>query len=114
KGLEAMGAKVTLAHGYVECTARRLRGAHIVLDVPTVTGCENLMMAAALARGKTTLEHAAREPEIIELADVLNAMGARVSGAGTPVIEIEGVDGLHAAEHVIGPDRIEAGTFMIA
>ncbi len=114
KGLELMGAEVVLEHGYVECKAKRLRGAMILLDVPTVTGCENLMMAAALAQGTTTLENAAREPEIVELAFVLNKMGARIKGAGTSVITIEGVDKLHAVEHAILPDRIEAGTFLVA
>jgi UDP-N-acetylglucosamine 1-carboxyvinyltransferase len=114
KGFEAMGARVSLDHGYVECHSPRLEGAHIVLDVPTVTGTENLMMAAVLARGRTILENAAREPEIEELAQVLNKMGARVRGAGTAVIDIEGVDELTAVEHTICPDRIEAGTFMIA
>ena len=118
KGLEAMGAKITLAHGSV--TARvpsrggRLRGAAIVCDIPTVTGTENLMMAATLAKGRTTLENAAREPEVEELARVLNKMGARVQGAGTAVITIEGVDELQPIEHAIVADRIEAGTFMVA
>jgi UDP-N-acetylglucosamine 1-carboxyvinyltransferase len=114
KGLAAMGGKVTLEHGYVEVEAKRLRGAHIVLDMPTVTGCENLMMAAALAKGRTVLENAAREPEVEELALVLNKMGARIQGAGTAVITIEGVDELSAIEHAIIPDRIEAGTFAVA
>ncbi len=114
KGLEAMGAKVTLTHGYVECEAKRLRGARIVLDIPTVTGCENLIMAAALARGVTVIENAAREPEVEELAQVLVKMGARIEGAGTPLIQIEGVDELHPIEHTIVADRIEAGTFMVA
>ena len=114
KGLEAMGAHVKLSHGYVECEARRLRGARIVLDIPTVTGCENLMMAAALARGVTIIENAAREPEVEELAQVLVKMGARIEGAGTPIIHVEGVDELHAIEHSIVPDRIEAGTFLVA
>ncbi len=114
KGLEAMGAKVHLTHGYVECEAKRLRGARIVLDIPTVTGCENLMMAAALARGTTIIENAAREPEIEELAQALVKMGARIEGAGTPIIRIEGVDELHPIEHAIVPDRIEAGTFLVA
>ncbi len=113
KGLEAMGAKITLDHGYVEAEAKRLRGATIVLDMPTVTGCENLMMAAALAKGRTVIENAAREPEVEELALVLNKMGARIQGAGTPVITIQGVDELHPIEHHIIPDRIEAGTFAI-
>ena len=114
KGLAALGAKVTLDHGYVEVEAKRLKGATIVFDMPTVTGCENLMMAAVLAKGRTVLENAAREPEIEELANVLNKMGAQVSGAGSPMIIIEGVDELHPIEHAIMPDRIEAGTFAVA
>src|SRR5262245_4296127 len=114
KGLQAMGAKVVLDHGYVEVEAKRLKGATIVLDVPTVTGCENLVMAAALAKGRTVIENAAREPEVEELALVLNKMGARISGAGTSIITIEGVDELHPIEHAIIPDRIEAGTFAVA
>ena len=114
KGLEAMGAKVSLDHGYVEVECKRLRGATIVLDMPTVTGCENLMMAAALAKGRTVIENAAREPEVEELALVLNKMGAKLQGAGTPIITIEGVDELHPIEHAIIPDRIEAGTFAVA
>jgi UDP-N-acetylglucosamine 1-carboxyvinyltransferase len=114
KGLTAMGAKVVLEHGYVDVTCKRLRGASIVCDVPTVTGCENLMMAAALARGRTVIENAAREPEVEELGLVLNKMGARVTGAGTPIITIEGVDELQPIEHAIIPDRIEAGTFAVA
>jgi UDP-N-acetylglucosamine 1-carboxyvinyltransferase len=114
KGLEAMGAKIRLDHGYVEARAKRLQGARIVYDMVTVTGTENLMMAAALAKGRTVLENAAREPEVEELARVLNKMGARVEGAGTSVITIEGVDELHPVEHAIIPDRIEAGTFMVA
>jgi UDP-N-acetylglucosamine 1-carboxyvinyltransferase len=114
KGLTAMGAKVVLEHGYVDVTCKRLKGASIVCDVPTVTGCENLMMAAALAKGRTVIENAAREPEVEELAHVLVKMGAKITGAGTPVITIEGVDELHPIEHAIIPDRIEAGTFAIA
>jgi UDP-N-acetylglucosamine 1-carboxyvinyltransferase len=114
KGLEAMGAKVTLDHGYVDVEARRLRGATIVLDMPTVTGCENIMMAAALAKGRTVIENAAREPEVEELALVLNKMGAKIQGAGTAIITIEGVDDLAPIEHSIIPDRIEAGTFAVA
>jgi len=113
KGLEAMGAKVHLDHGYVNVESKRLRGAHIVFDVPTVTGTENILMAAALAKGRTVLENCAREPEVEELALVLNKMGAKVEGAGTSVIHIEGVDELHGIEHAILPDRIEAGTFLI-
>src|SRR5829696_4177535 len=104
KGLQAMGAKVTLEHGYVDVEAKRLRGATIVLDMPTVTGCENLLMAAALAQGRTVLENAAREPEVEELALVLNKMGARIQGAGTAFITIEGVDELSPIEHSIIPD----------
>jgi UDP-N-acetylglucosamine 1-carboxyvinyltransferase len=114
KGLEAMGAKITLEHGNVIARAKRLVGAQIVCDVPTVTGTENLMMAASLAKGRTTIENAAREPEVEELATVLNKMGARVEGAGTSVITVEGVDELHPIEHAILPDRVEAGTFMVA
>jgi UDP-N-acetylglucosamine 1-carboxyvinyltransferase len=114
KGLAAMGAKIELEHGYVTARARRLRGATIVFDMVTVTGTENLMMAAALADGHTTLENAAREPEIEELARVLNKMGARIRGAGTPLITIEGVDEMHPVEHAIIPDRIEAGTLLVA
>jgi UDP-N-acetylglucosamine 1-carboxyvinyltransferase len=113
KGLEAMGAKVTLAHGYVDVEAKRLKGASIMLDMPTVTGCENIMMAAALAKGRTVIENAAREPEVEELGLVLNKMGAKVQGAGTPIITIEGVDDLQPIEHAIIPDRIEAGTFAV-
>ena len=114
KGLQAMGATVTLDHGYVDVEAKRLKGATIVLDVPTVTGCENLIMAAALAHGRTVIENAAREPEVEELALVLNKMGANIQGAGTGIITIEGVDELMAIEHSIIPDRIEAGTYAVA
>ena len=114
KGLAAMGAKIELDHGYVTARAKRLHGATIVFDMVTVTGTENLMMAAALAKGRTTLENAAREPEVEELARVLNKMGARVQGAGTPLITIEGVDELQPIEHAIIPDRIEAGTLLVA
>jgi UDP-N-acetylglucosamine 1-carboxyvinyltransferase len=114
KGLAAMGARIELEHGYVSARARRLRGATIVFDMVTVTGTENLMMAAALARGRTTLENAAREPEVEELGRVLNKMGARVRGAGTSLVTIEGVDELHPIEHAVIPDRIEAGTLLVA
>ena len=114
KGLAAMGAKIQLDHGYVDVECKRLKGATIVFDMPTVTGCENLMMAAVLAKGRTVLENAAREPEIEDLANLLNKMGARVQGAGTPIITIDGVDELQPVEHTIIPDRIEAGTFAIA
>jgi UDP-N-acetylglucosamine 1-carboxyvinyltransferase len=114
KGLAAMGARIDLEHGYVNARARRLRGATIVFDVPTVTGTENLMMAAALARGRTTLENAAREPEVEELGRVLNKMGAKVQGAGTALVTVEGVDELQPIEHTVIPDRIEAGTLLVA
>jgi len=109
-----MGATISIDHGYMHATAERLRGARIMMDMVTVTGTENLMMAAALARGRTTLENAACEPEVEELARVLNKMGARVSGAGTPMISIEGVDELQPVDHAVIPDRIEAGTLMVA
>jgi len=114
KGLEAMGAKIRLVHGYVEAECSRLKGAEICFDLPTVTGTENLMMAAALAKGRTTLVNSAREPEVEELGRVLNKMGARVDGAGTDVIHIEGRDELAPFDHAIIADRIEAGTFMVA
>ncbi|HVK86362.1 MAG TPA: UDP-N-acetylglucosamine 1-carboxyvinyltransferase [Kofleriaceae bacterium] len=114
KGLQALGAKVSLDRGYVDVEAKRLRGATIALDMPTVTGCENLLMAAALAKGRTVIENAACEPEVEELALVLNKMGAKISGAGSPIITIEGVDELLPIEHAIMPDRIEAGTFAVA
>ncbi len=114
KGLEAMGARIKIAHGYIQVEAGRLRGAEIVFDMPTVTGTENLMLAAALAKGKTTLVNAAREPEVVELARVLNKMGGKVRGAGTPVIDIEGQDTLAPFDHAIIADRIEAGTFLVA
>ncbi len=114
KGLERLGAEVTLAQGYVEARAARLKGARIVFDLVTVTGTENLMMAAALAEGTTVLENAAREPEIPDLARLLTAMGARIHGAGSERIEIEGVPELGGARHRIIPDRVEAGTFLVA
>src|SRR5882672_8936982 len=114
KGLEAMGARITLVRGYVHAECPRLRGAEICFDMPTVTGTENLMMAAALAKGRTTLVNAAREPEVEELGRVLNKMGAGVDGAGTDVIHIEGRDELAPFDHAIIADRIEAGTFMVA
>ncbi|MCG8473811.1 MAG: UDP-N-acetylglucosamine 1-carboxyvinyltransferase [Desulfobacterales bacterium] len=114
KGLEAMGAKITLDHGYVEAEAPRLKGARIVFDTVSVGATENLMMAATLAEGKTILSNAAREPEIIALAGVLNAMGAKIEGAGSPEITITGVSSLAPVEAAIIPDRIEAGTFMVA
>src|SRR4051812_24334159 len=114
KGLAAMGARIELEHGNVTAKAKRLRGATIVFDMVTVTGTENLMMAAALAKGRSTLENAAAEPEVEELATVLNKMGARISGAGTSLITIEGVDELQPLDHAIIADRIEAGTLMVA
>ena len=114
RGLEALGANVELVHGYVELTADRLTGANFVFDKVTVGGTQNLMMAATLARGTTVLENVAREPEVRELAVVLNKMGAKISGAGTSLIEIEGVDELFGIDHAVMPDRIEAGTLIIA
>jgi UDP-N-acetylglucosamine 1-carboxyvinyltransferase len=114
KGLAAMGAEINLTHGYVEAKARKLKGARINFDIATVGGTEHLMMAAATAKGETILENAAREPEIVDLADVLIKMGAKIEGAGTDTIRITGVDGLSPAAHRVIPDRIEAGTFMIA
>lgn len=111
-GLEKMGAKIELEAGYVIATAKRLKGTSIYFDTSTVTGTENLMMAATLARGVTVLENAAREPEVIDLANALRSMGAKIKGAGESVIEIEGVDELKPVTHTIIPDRIEAGTFM--
>jgi UDP-N-acetylglucosamine 1-carboxyvinyltransferase len=113
KALTALGAEVTLSHGYVETRAKRLTGTRFRFDMPTVTGTENVMMAAVLARGTTVLENCAREPEVIDLANLLNAMGARISGAGEETIVIDGVDGLGGAEHTIIPDRIEGGTYLI-
>lgn len=115
KGLQAMGAEITIDQGYIYAKSKkRLRGAYLLLDKVTVTGTENLMMAAALAQGKTTLKNAAREPEIVDLANFLNAVGAKVTGAGTDTIEIEGVEQLRGGEYSVLPDRIEAGTFLVA
>ena len=114
KGLLAMGAEIDLDHGYINAKVRRLAGTRFVFDVVTVTGTENLMMAATLADGVTTLENAAREPEVVDLAECLNAMGAKVTGAGSDRIAIEGVERLHGASHAIMPDRIETGTFLVA
>nr|CRH06366.1 UDP-N-acetylglucosamine 1-carboxyvinyltransferase (Enoylpyruvate transferase 1) (UDP-N-acetylglucosamine enolpyruvyl transferase 1) (EPT 1) [Candidatus Magnetococcus massalia] len=114
RGLEAMGAEVTLEDGYVRVKTDRLKGAHIVFDLVTVTGTENLMMAAALADGTTILDNAACEPEVVDLANMLNAMGSNIKGAGTRTITIEGVERLHGCTHSILPDRIETGTFMVA
>ena len=114
KGLQAMGAEIDLTHGYINARAARLRGASFVFDVVTVTGTENLMMAATLADGVTTLDNAAREPEVVDLATCLCAMGARITGAGGDRIVIDGVRSLHGATHAIMPDRIETGTFLAA
>ena len=114
KGLAALGAEIRLSHGYVEAEAKQLRGARIYFDISTVGGTEHLLMTAALAKGETVLENAAREPEITELAEVLNGMGARIEGAGTDTIRIQGVEQLAPMSHTVMPDRIEAGTFMIA
>ncbi|MCK4509435.1 MAG: UDP-N-acetylglucosamine 1-carboxyvinyltransferase [Desulfuromonadales bacterium] len=114
KGLEAMGAEIHLENGYVEASAKRLEGARIHFDIPTVGGTENLLMAATLARGTTILENAAREPEIIDLAKALQGMGAYIEGAGSDTITIEGVDDLTPMDYQVMPDRIEAGTFLVA
>src|SRR5262249_21606206 len=114
KGLRSRGADIRIDSCYVEAKAQRLRGRTIAFDLVTVTGTENLMMAAALADGRTFLENAAREPEVEELARVLNKMGARISGAGSDTISVEGVDRLAPVDHAIIPDRIEAGTLLVA
>ncbi len=114
KGLEKMGASITQEHGYIEARTERLRGAHIVFDKITVTGTEDLLMAATLAEGETLMENCAREPEVCDLAALLTAMGAEISGAGTATIRVRGVSRLHGANFRISPDRIEAGTFLVA
>src|SRR5690554_308024 len=114
EGLRAMGAEIDIDGGYIKARCRRLKGARIVLDTVTVTGTENLMMAAALAEGTTVLENAAREPEVVDLARCLNKMGARISGAGTDTMVIEGVDSLSGTEYEVLPDRIETGTYLVA
>ena len=114
KGLQAMGATIAIEHGYMNARAGRLRGARIVMDLVTVTGTENLMMAATLAEGRTVLENAAREPEVVDLANCLMAMGARIEGAGTGSIRIEGVGSLAGTDYRVMPDRIETGTFLAA
>ncbi len=113
-GLRAMGADIDVSGGYIRARCKRLTGAHIVLDIATVTGTENLMMAATLARGTTMIENAAQEPEVVDLANFLNAMGARVEGAGTHTLRIEGVDDLGGCNYSVLPDRIETGTFLVA
>src|SRR4030095_6565442 len=114
KGLEKLGAAIRTEYGYVEAEAQRLTGARIVFDKITVTGTENLLMAAALAKGTTVLENSACEPEVTDLADLLTKMGAKITGAGTPTITIEGVPELHGAAHAIIPDRIETDTLLMA
>lgn len=113
-GLEKLGAEIEVSHGYVKATAKKLKGANIYFDIPTVTGTENLMMAASLAKGETILENAAKEPEVVELAKALNIMGAKIKGAGSNIIHIEGVKELKPLDYSVIPDRIEAGTYMIA
>ena len=114
KAIRAMGADIAIDHGYVVAKASRLQGARIVTDMGTVTGTENILMAAVLAEGTTVIENAAREPEVVDLADLLNAMGAKITGAGSPVITVEGVKALQGAEHSVIADRIETGTFLCA
>ncbi len=114
KALKSMGAEVEIEHGYMNARASRLQGVHIITDMVTVTGTENIMMAAVLAQGTTVIENAAREPEVVDLAECLNAMGAKVYGAGTPQITIEGVEKLHGCEYSVIADRIETGTFLCA
>jgi UDP-N-acetylglucosamine 1-carboxyvinyltransferase len=114
KGLETMGATITYEHGYIQARAQRLKGAHINFDKITVTGTEDLLMAAVLAEGETVMENCAREPEVSDLAALLTAMGAKIEGAGTSTIRVQGVEKLHGARHRINPDRIEAGTFLVA
>nr|WP_276536092.1 UDP-N-acetylglucosamine 1-carboxyvinyltransferase [Burkholderia multivorans] len=114
KGLQAMGAEISIEHGFIEARAKRLKGARIVTDMITVTGTENLLMAATLAEGETVIENAAREPEVSDLAHLLVAMGAKIDGIGTDRLVIQGVERLHGAHHAVIPDRIEAGTFLCA
>jgi UDP-N-acetylglucosamine 1-carboxyvinyltransferase len=114
KGLQAMGAEIAIEAGYIHATAKRLKGTRVLMDTVTVTGTENLMMAAALADGETVLENAAREPEVVDLAECLIAMGAKIRGHGTDLITIQGVKSLHGAEYAVMPDRIETGTFLVA
>jgi UDP-N-acetylglucosamine 1-carboxyvinyltransferase len=114
KGLQAMGAEIHIEHGYIHATTKRLKGARICFDLVSVTGTENLMMAATLADGMTVLENAAREPEIVDLANCLISMGAKITGAGSDTIHIEGVSNLHGTDYCVMPDRIESGTFLVA
>jgi UDP-N-acetylglucosamine 1-carboxyvinyltransferase len=113
-GLEKMGADISVENGFINATATRLKGCRLVMDMTTVTGTENLMMAATLAKGTTVIENAAREPEVVDLAICLNAMGAQVNGAGTDTITIDGVENLHGTHHEVLPDRIESGTYLVA
>jgi UDP-N-acetylglucosamine 1-carboxyvinyltransferase len=113
RGLQALGAEVTVENGYIKAKARRLKGARIAMDMVTVTGTENIMMAAALAQGTSIIENAAQEPEVVDLANCLIAMGAQIEGAGTSIMTIHGVDRLHGAEYEVLPDRIETGTFLV-
>src|SRR5262249_13583600 len=114
KGLQALGADVSVENGYIRARAKRLKGTRILMDLVTVTGTENIMMAAALAEGTTVIENAAQEPEVVDLANCLNAMGANVSGAGTSTIVVDGVERLHGTHYDVLPDRIETGTFLVA
>jgi len=114
KGLRALGADISVENGYIHARAGRLTGAHFAFDMVSVTGTENLMMAAALAHGETVIENAAREPEVCDLAQFLNSMGARIEGAGTPTLHVQGVDSLHGTTHAVIADRIEAGTYLVA
>lgn len=113
-GLAKLGADISIEHGYIKAKARKLRGARIYCDTPTVTGTENLMMAACVAEGTTVIENAAKEPEIVDLAEFLVRRGARIAGAGTDIVTVEGVAALHGADHQVIPDRIEAGTYLVA
>ncbi|PYY07618.1 MAG: UDP-N-acetylglucosamine 1-carboxyvinyltransferase, partial [Acidobacteria bacterium] len=113
KGLERLGAKIVQDHGYVEASAERLKGGEILFDKITVTGTEDLLMAATLADGETVMHNCAREPEVADVADLLNKMGAQIEGAGTSIIRVKGVNKLHGAKHRIIPDRVEAATFII-
>jgi UDP-N-acetylglucosamine 1-carboxyvinyltransferase len=114
KGLEALGANITLEHGFIKGSCNRLSGSKVYLDFPSVGATENIMMAAALAKGQTILENVAKEPEIVDLANFLNSMGGKIRGAGTDIIKIEGVEQLGGGRYSVIPDRIEAGTFMVA
>ena len=114
RGLQALGAEVDVVNGNIEARAKRLKGANIIFDTVTVTGTENIMMAAALADGTSIIENAAQEPEVVDLANFLNAMGAKITGAGTNTLTIEGVDNMHGTAYSVLPDRIETGTYLVA